>query len=153
MTKRTILVLLVASLALAVPATSSASDTMLVKTLVRWSQRIDVDSKKQRAVSSNKRSSLAEVKAATRRVLNDAVGARKALTREPTSTGKGARVRTLSIKAFTLFEKGERELLASLDAAAVGDVAGASGHAGNALKIVGKAAQILLRAGTLADQL
>jgi hypothetical protein len=153
MTKRTLVLVLVASLALAAPVTASASDASLVSALVSWSKKIGKDSKRQSAVSARKASTAAQVKAATRRVLNDAVAARKALAREQPSTAKGARVKTLSVRAFRLFAQGERELIASLDAASTGDIAGAGKHAGNAIRIVSRAAQVLLQAGTLADEL
>ncbi len=153
MSKHTIILILVASLTLAVPSTAFASDATLVKTLVTWSQKIGADSRAQQAVSKKKSVSLAQVKAATTRVLNDAVAAGNALAKQKPTTSKGARVKALSVKAFRLFAQGERELLGSLDAAGRADAADASAHASKAMTIVGKAAGLLLQAGNLAAQL
>jgi hypothetical protein len=153
MPKRAFVCFLAAFLALALPATAGASDTTLARTLAHWSQRIGADSKRQQAVSSGKSSPLAQVKAATTRVLNDAISAGKALAREKPSTRGGARVKSLSVEAFELFARGERELLSSLDATGRADPRDARAHAAKAMVIVVKAARILLEAGRLANQL
>jgi hypothetical protein len=111
------------------------------------------DSKRQQRLSSDKSSSLTQVRAATQRVLNDAVAAGRALARQASSTRKGRTVKSLSIEAFGLFAQGERQLLSSLDAASRGERAAASARAAKATAVVSRAAKALLRAGRLADEL